>query len=197
MTGSLIMSAILLNAPASEPVSLPDAKLFLRVEHDDDDDLIAALIAAARVQVEAQTRRALITQTWRLVRDVWPAAGVLPILPVPLREVTAIGVYDADGMIHTLDVDDFHVDAISAPAMLAFQRGVPLAPGRLNSGIEIDIDVGYGDDAEAVPAPLRQAIRLLVAHWYENRRIIAGSGEVASLPASVSALIASFRVLSL
>ena len=69
------MSAILLNAPASEPVSLAEAKLFLRVEHDDDDDLIAALIAAARVQVEAQTRRALITQTWRLVRDVWPAGG--------------------------------------------------------------------------------------------------------------------------
>jgi hypothetical protein len=37
----------------------------------------------------------------------------------------------------------------------------------------------------------------LVAHWYENRRIIASSGEVASLPASVSALIAPFRVLSL
>lgn len=191
------MSAILLNAPASEPVSLAEAKLFLRVEHDDDDDLIAALIAAARVQVEAQTRRALITQTWRLVRDVWPASGCLPILPVPLREVTAIGVYDADGMIHTLDVDDFHIDTISAPAILAFERGAPLAPGRHNAGIEIDIEVGFGDTAEAVPAPLRQAIRFLVAHWYENRRIIAASGKVASLPASVSALIAPFRVLSL
>ena len=191
------MSAILLNAPSSEPVSLAEARLFLRVEHDDDDDLIAALIAAARVQVEAQTRRALITQTWRLTRDAWPAGGVLPILPVPLREVTAVGVYDADGMIHALDVDDFYIDTISAPAVLAFERGAPLSPGRLNAGIEIDIEAGYGDAAEAVPAPLRQAIRLLVAHWYENRRIIAASGDVASLPASVSALIAPFRVLSL
>jgi hypothetical protein len=54
----------------------------LRVEHDDDDDLIAALIA--RAAGRAQTA-ALITQTWRLTRDVWPAGGALPILPVPLR----------------------------------------------------------------------------------------------------------------
>jgi uncharacterized phiE125 gp8 family phage protein len=191
------MSAILLNAPSSEPISLADAKLYLRVEHEDDDDLIAALIAAARVQVEAQTRRALITQTWRLTRDVWPAGGALPILPVPLREVTAIGVYDAEGMIHTLDVDKFHIDNVSAPAILAFARGAPPAPGRLRAGIEIDIEAGYGDTGEDVPEPFKQAIRLLVAHWYENRRILAASGEAASMPASVSALIAPFRVLSL
>lgn len=191
------MSAILLTPPASEPVPLAQAKLFLRVEHDADDELIAALIAAARVQLEAQTRRALITQTWRLVRDVWPAGGVLPILPVPLREVSAIGVYDAAGMLQMLDVEDFPIDTVSAPATLAFERGAMPAPGRPNGGIEIDIVAGYGDDATDVPEPYRQAIRLLVAHWYENRRLIAESGEVASLPASVSSLIAPFRVLSL
>jgi len=41
------------------------------------------------------------------------------------------------------------------------------------------------------------AIKLLVAHWYENRGIIALGDEVAMLPASVSALIAPYRVLSL
>lgn len=191
------MSAILLTPPASEPVSLLDAKLFLRVEHVADDDLIAALIAAARVQIEAQTRRALITQTWRLVRDVWPARGALPILPAPLREVVAIGVYNSSGMLQMLDVDDFDIDMVSAPAILAFARAAIPAPGRPNGGIEIDIEVGYGDEAPDVPQPLRQAIRLLVAHWYENRRLIAASGEVASLPASVAALIAPYRVLSL
>ena len=191
------MSAILLSPPASEPISLADAKLFLRVEHDADDDLIAALIAAARVQLEAQTRRALITQGWRLTRDVWPASGALPILPVPLRQVTAIGVYDSAGMLQMLDVGDFHIDTVSAPAMLAFRRGALPAPGRRNGGIEIDIEAGYGDEPTDVPEPFKQAIRLLVAHWYENRRIIAASGEVAALSASVSALIAPFRVLSL
>ena len=191
------MSAILLTPPALEPVSLADAKHFLRVAHDDDDDVIAALIAAARVHVEAQTRRALIEQTWRLVRDVWPAAGRLPILPVPLIEVTAVRVFDADGPPHLLDVEDFDIDSVSAPAVLGFERGAARAPGKLTAGIEVDIVVGYGDAPEDVPAPLRQAIRMLVAHWYENRGVIAASGEVAAMPAAVSSLIAPFRVLSL
>jgi uncharacterized phiE125 gp8 family phage protein len=122
------MSAILLTPPALEPVSLADAKHFLRVAHDDDDDVIAALIAAARVHVEAQTRRALIEQIWRLVRDAWPAAGRLPILPVPLIAVTAIRVFDADGPPHALAIDDFDIDTVSAPAVLAFQRGAVRSP---------------------------------------------------------------------
>lgn len=191
------MSVILLTPPALEPVTLADIKHFLRIEYNDDDDVIAALIATARVHVEAKTRRALITQTWRLTRDVWPAAGLLPILPVPLRAVTAIGVYRDDGMLQMLDVDSFHIDAVAAPAVLTLERGAQPTPGRLSGGIEIDVEVGYGDAANDVPAPLCQAIRLLVAHWYENRRLVAASGEVASMPASVSSLIAPFRVLSL
>ncbi len=197
-TREINMSAILLNAPASEPVSLAEAKLYLRVEHDDDDDLIAALIAAARVQVEAQTRRALITQTWRLTRDVWPAGGALPILPVPLREVTAIGVYDADGMIHALDVDDFHIDTVSAPAILAFERGAPPAPGQASCR---DRDRYRGGlrrcRARMCPNPCGRRSGCWSRIGTRTARIIASSGEVASLPASVSALIAPFRVLSL
>ena len=47
------MSAILLIPPSAEPWSVAEAKAFLRVEHDDDDAVIAALIAAARGHVEA------------------------------------------------------------------------------------------------------------------------------------------------
>jgi len=191
------MSAILLTPPTIEPVALADAKHFLRVEHNDDDDVITALIAAARVHVEAKTRRALITQGWRLTRDVWPATGRLPILPAPLRAINAIGVYRDDGLLQMLDVDTFQLDANAAPAVLMVERGATPAPGRASGGIEIDIEVGYGDDAADVPEPLRQAIRLLVAHWYENRRLVAASGEVAYMPVSVSSLIAPYRVLSL
>jgi uncharacterized phiE125 gp8 family phage protein len=83
------MSAILLTAPAVEPVTLDEAKAYLRVEHSDDDDVIAALIAGSRIHVEAQPRRALITQSWRISADNWPEDGRLAIRPAPLQTLIA------------------------------------------------------------------------------------------------------------
>lgn len=190
------MPSILLTPPASEPVSLAEAKVFMRIEHNDDDDALSALIAGARTHIEAQTRRALITQVWRLTRDVWPASGVLPILPVPLRQLIAVRVFTAGGA-QLVDHDSFETDKVAAPARLTFVRGAMPSPGRPFGGIEIDVEAGYGDDADDVPQPLRQAIKLLVAHWYENRALIAASGEVASVPAAVAGLVAPYRVMSL
>ena len=191
------MPSNLLSGPSVEPVTLADAKLYLRVEHDDDDDLIAALIAGSRIHVEARTRRALITQSWRLVRDAWTASGRLEILPAPLASLTAARIYLADGSTQSIDPSAFIIDKSAAPALLAFGNGAPPAPGRALAGIEIDVTVGYGAAGTNVPEALRQAIRLLVAHWYENRGVAAIGETVAPLPASVEALIAPYRVLSL
>ncbi len=191
------MSSILLTPPAVEPVTLAEAKAYLRVEHDDDDDVISALIAAARIHVEAQTRRALITQTWRLRRDVWPGDGRIEVVPAPLGRLLAARIYDAAGAPHAIDLAAFSADGAAAPGLVAFVPGSLPPPGRAAAGIEIDVEVGYGDAPADVPEPLRQAIRLLVAHWYENRGLIALGQTVAVLPATVAAMIAPYRVLSL
>lgn len=191
------MSAILLTPPAAEPLSLADARDFLRVAHDDDDDAIAALIAAARLHIEAHTRRALITQNWRLVRDCWPASGTLTLLPAPVRALEAVRLLAVDGAAQELDLGALVLDASAAPARLRFARDALAQPARPFAGIEIDIEAGYGAAATDVPAPLRHAIRLLVAHWYENRALVKASGEVAAIPASVLSLAAPYRVASL
>jgi uncharacterized phiE125 gp8 family phage protein len=188
------MSSLLLTAPAVEPLSLAEAKAFLRVEHSDDDDVIGALIAASRIHVEAQTRRALISQTWRITLDAWPDNGRQPVRPAPLRALSAARVYDYGGVAHAVDTEAFVVDA--GASALAFAPWALAAPGRIAAGIELDVVVGYGDAATDVPEPLRHAVRLLIAHWYENRGL-AALGAVTILPSTAAALLAPYRVLSL
>ena len=188
------MSSLLLTAPTVEPISLAEAKAYLRVEHAADDDVIAALIAAARIHIEAQTRRALISQSWRIALDHWPVDGRMPVRPAPLQSLTAARVYDADSVAQTIDLQAFVIDA--GNATLAFAPWALPQPGRIAAGIELDVVCGYGDAASDVPEPLRLAVRQLVAHWYDNRGL-AAVGAVTVLPSAVGALIAPYRLLSL
>ena len=189
------MSAILLIPPAAEPWSVAEAKTFLRVEHGDDDAVIAALIAAARGHVEALSRRALLVQRWRCVLDAWPANGRIDPRVGPLRSLIAARVYDQGNNAHAIDTGSFVIDA-AANIIASPCWALPL-PGRGTAGIELDIELGYGTNAGDVPGPLRHAIRLLVAHWYENRGLAAIGGDVAMLPAGLGSLVAPFRMLSL
>lgn len=189
------MSAYCLTAPAVEPLSVADAKTFLRVEHGDDDAIIAALVAAARHHVEALTRSGLITQTWRLVLDRWPGNGRVTPRLNPLRALAAARIYNESGVTSAIDVAGFVIDR-AAGVIAAPGWSLPV-PGRSVAGIELDIEIGFGDAAADVPPTLLQAIRMLVGHWYENRGLIAIGQSVAMMPASVNAMISSHRVLSL
>jgi uncharacterized phiE125 gp8 family phage protein len=187
------MAAILIEPPAGEPLSLLDAKNYLRVEHDADDALIASQISAARIEVEARTRRALMTQTWRVVLDRWPASGVIASPVSPLREVVAARVRERAGDAEALDTDMFVVNAASSPGLIAFDAGRVVQPSQEIAGIEIDFEAGYGAAAD-VPPPLVQAIRLLLARAYEYR----GQGERnEAMPEGIAALLAPYRVVSL
>lgn len=186
------MPAIVVVPPAAEPLALAETKLFLRVEHDADDAAIAALIAAARGHVEALTRRALLLQTWRFVFDAWPRDGRVTPRIGPLRTLVAARVFDAAGAAHAVDTQSFVLD-VAANVIASPCWALP-APGRSMAGIELDVECGFGATPAEVPEPLRQAIRQLVAHWYENRALV---GSNALLPAGVGALVAPYRGLAL
>jgi uncharacterized phiE125 gp8 family phage protein len=189
------MPSILLSGPAIEPWSVEEAKSFLRAENDDDDTVIASLIAAARSHVEAMTRCALIAQTWRFTLDRWPKDGRIKPGRGPLRTLVAARVYDSVGSAAAIDADTFVID--TAGGVIVPPAWALLAPGRAASGIELDVEIGFGPAATDVPDVLRHAVRTLVAHWYENRGLIAIGQSVAMMPASVSAMIASYRVHAL
>jgi uncharacterized phiE125 gp8 family phage protein len=182
------MTAYLLAGPAEEPVSLAEAKSFLKVDDTAEDGLIATLIAAARLHIEGTTARALVAQSWRLVLDVWPAQQVkLPV--APLISLTAVTAYDADGNEHEIELEQFETEA-AAPLLLlpATVEGMPVL--RERQGIEIDYVAGYGADAADVPADLRQALLGLVAYWFENRDLGTSAGIV---PSGFDRLIAGYK----
>ena len=192
------MPSILLEGPAAEPVTLAEAKQHLRVEHDDDDDIIQALIAGSRIHVETQTRRALITQTWRLVarRLAGGRTGSRCCRcrsPNSSRRASTRRTARRRRSI----LRRSRSTRPRRPRGSALRAARLPVPERKVAGIEIDVTCGYGDAGEDVPEPLRQAIRLLVAHWYENRGVVAVDQAIAVLPQTVAALIAPYRVLSL
>jgi len=186
------MPSILLTPPAAEPFSRADAKRFLRIEHETDDELIEALIASARREIELATRRVLVAQRWRIVLHRWPRSGRITSPVNPLKALEAVRVYDEAGAADAVDTAVFTLDTASVPALIDCSRLNIPAPGRSVAGIELDVSAGYGLPAD-VPEPFVQAIRLLVARSYESRDRVMPD----ALPHTVAALIAPFRVLSL
>jgi uncharacterized phiE125 gp8 family phage protein len=186
------MIPLIVNGPAIEPVALADAKKWLKLQTSDDDDVVGALITAARLMVEAQIRRMLITQTWRLIYDGWPDTRVVKIPLAPFQSLAAMRVYDVNGATQAVNTSLYYVDAAADAARIIFGAPPP-EPGRNAAGIEIDIVVGYGATAASVPEPLRQAIRMLVTDWYENRGDAGADDPANALPSSVRALVAPYQ----
>src|SRR5690348_5594094 len=100
------MNITTLVAPAAEPLALAEAKDYLRIAYDGEDDLVGGLIAAARARVEALAGIAMISRTLRVTLDRWPK-GTLEMrcfrLPVrPADELVAVTVYDSEGDAETV-----------------------------------------------------------------------------------------------
>lgn len=190
------MTAYLLAGPVEEPLSLAEAKAYLKLDDAVEDGLVATLVAAARIHVEGTTSRAMISQSWRLVLDAWPLDGEVRLPLGPLIAVTAVTAYDAEGEPHEIDPGQLAIAAgrnlLLVPANLS---GMP--PLRERQGLEVDFTAGYGEAAVDVPADLRQAMLALVGYWYANRDavIVAGSGSV--VPAGFDRLVANYRQVRL
>ena len=194
------MPLILISGPAVEPVTLAEAKAHLRVDGTAEDTLIASLIVTSRLHVEAVAGLALVTQSWSWYIDAWPQGppgppGHAVRLPLrPVQSIEAVRLYDEAGTATTLDPATYFLDGTAAPPRLIRHGAVAWTrPGRVANGIEIAFTAGYGNAAADVPAPIRQAVLLLVAHWYEHRSPLEEGAHPVPLPDMVSDLVAPYR----
>ncbi|MEM0907090.1 MAG: head-tail connector protein [Pseudomonadota bacterium] len=186
------MVAILVDPPQAEPVTRDEAKAHARVDGDAEDQRIDALISAARAEVENRTRRALMRQSWRIVCDGIPSGGIIRLTPAPVMSVDAVTLYAGDGTPEVLSADDYQVDLYGQPGRLKFLSGHPWGVRAMN-GVEVDFTCG-AESAEDVPAPLKQAILMLVAEWFEHREAGRLRAVVGPVESGISALLAPYRL---
>ncbi|HMO29753.1 hypothetical protein [Enterovirga sp.] len=184
------MNPIALAGPAVEPIPLAQMKSYLRLDGEDEDDLVEALVMAARVTVERHARLLLISQSWRLTLAAWPAGRTvrLPLHPIlGIDEVRIAGEGDSPTIVPP---GLYRLDSEGDVDRLVVDESAPAPTGR-SGRIEIDVACGFGGDPASVPQPLILAMSRLVAHWFEHRGDEPRPGG-AGLPADVAALVAPF-----
>jgi uncharacterized phiE125 gp8 family phage protein len=193
------LSPVLVTAPVEYPVSLAEARKRLRIDYDDDDTDLENAIATATEHfdgVNGILGRALVTQTWRQDFSEFSDALRLPLGPV--TSITHVKYYDADGALQTLasSVYSLFVDSEGAYLELAPDQSWPSTTTRTNA---VSVTFVCGSDASAVPAPIKQAILLMVGDIYAFRETAHVGSTASAVPTAVNldGLVAKYRKITL
>lgn len=184
-------------APTDMVVSLEEAKLHLRVDHDDEDSLIEQIIKATTERAELFQLRAYAQQTFRLTLPRFPNGRTILLPRPPLQSVESIEYTDADGASQTLSSDRYRVDTASEPGRVILIYDDEWPDTRNDpDAVKIEYTAGYADVAD-VPATRRAAILLLIGHLYENRETVTvGSGPTFQIPMGPEYLLSPERVFA-
>jgi uncharacterized phiE125 gp8 family phage protein len=181
------MTTTLIRPPALEPVTLAQARQFLRLSDNGQDVLLEGLIKAARETLEMRTGLVLIDRTFRLYADRWPPRGMIRLAKHPVRSILAVTGYRDDGTPFSFDGHELHLEAALRPARLHISQAQEF------SALEVDFICGFGETGKDVPDALRHAILTLVAHWYEFRGVCAVSQQSVSYPPAFERTVELWR----
>lgn len=187
---------VLKTAPTTTPISLAEAKSFLRIDSDFDDDntYITSLINVATSMVEEFTRRRLITQTFNIFYDEFPPYIDLQIGEV--ASVTHIKYYDTSNALQTLATSNYDVDTKIRPGRI-YQSEDGDFPNTYERPNAVEVEFIVGASASDIPAPIIQAIYIIVGRYYENRQDVVTGTIATELPLMVNHLLTPYRLLEL
>lgn len=173
------MALTRLVAPSVPPLTLAEVKKHLRVSSTDQDDLITIYLKAATDYIDGEwgfLGRAIVTQTWLLTIDEFPAAEIKIPLP-PLQSVTSIKYDDAAGVEQTVSAANYYVDTASEPGWVVPLLNVswPTPLDGINA-VRIEFVAGYLPSSDSppdltanVPFNIKAGLMLLIANMFEHR----------------------------
>lgn len=168
------MGLSIVTHPTVEPVTTAELKKQLEIANSDTahDAHLERLIKGARRVAERETRKSLITQTWKLTGPEFPYGTFNLWLPrPPLQSVTHVKYYDWSGVQQTWSSDEYLVITTTTPGRVDLHPDYtwPTTQASRDNAVEIQYVAGYGGDTDDVPEELRQAIQALAAYWFEVR----------------------------
>ena len=165
-----------------EPVSMDEARRQCGIAEglDAHDAMLQTLIVAARAQVEADTGLVCYTGSFTLKMTDWPADDWFSIDDLrPVTSITSITYVDGDGTTQTLStsVYAFESSGVKQFVRLKYAQSWPAQRGDIN-GITVTFVAGYSS-VLVIPARIKQACLLLIAHWFENRSAVGTVGDLS------------------
>jgi len=167
-------------APAGPLVPVADLRGQVLMDSDEQDNRIAAYERAAVDFLDGYTGRlgrCILRQKWALPLVGNPEAVFLPF---PDCREFAIERLDDQGAWA-------QVAGVTVTRMEDYALLVDLPNDQ--TGLHLTCWVGW-ETADDVPENLKQAVRLLVAHWFDNRAAVSTGQAPHPVPLAVDALIA-------
>ena len=170
-------------------ITLEEAKQHLRIEHDYEDALIQGLILAAYMSAERQTRRSLIEQDMLITIDKLPR-GAIELSYAPVQAVLSFDYIDPEGVPMSIPVEDMRLDTRRLYPLLIPKSGEWPEVIKEPECVSFTIRTGYPE----TPGDIRQAILMLIAHFYENREAVL-IGKAQTLPMGADMLLRPYLIV--
>jgi uncharacterized phiE125 gp8 family phage protein len=162
-----------------EPISLEDAKQFLRIDGTDDDDLVYSMIKVARQMCENKTWLVINPSVIRMNFDKEEVTEYMRINKLPVREIDGVFYKDANGVQQTLLASKYEVDLYSNPVRIRILE-MPNIGDYMNA-FSVEYKAGYSSGAN-VPKPIIQAMKMIMGHLNENRQDVVVGSSITKMP---------------
>jgi len=181
--------------PAELPLTVEQLKAHARITHAEEDDLVAAYLAAAAEDVAAFLGRAVGQTVYRLTLDRWPDRACPVLLPrPPVQSIDAVRYLDTSGDWQSIAPAELQQDLAREPARLLPAVGDTWPDTQQGAVAAVEIEFTAGDDA-AVPQRALQAIRMQAAGLFEFREDLQ-TDAVRALPGGTRRLLVGLRFRS-
>lgn len=147
------------------PIKLGLVKDYLRIDHDEEDEMISTMLFAAIDYAEKFIRRSIIKKEYELITK----GNSIKLPNPPIIEVKSV----------TVDGEDVEFE---------FEE-----PNHLKIDNFGKVIVRYEAGYDELPKAIEQALLMLTSHYYENREIVIVGTSVIRIPFTVESLLYPYK----